>query len=78
MQPYLRIQEVRILKSNKVSIISALLPMTKPEVQLDVSRRVVDYVGSTGLVDSPYLDQQVEYLLRVTGLQLSDLEAEVF
>lgn len=78
MQPYLRIQEVRILKSNKVSIISALLPMTKPEVQLDVSRRVVDYVGSTGFVDSPYLDQQVEYLLRVTGLQLSDLEAEVF
>lgn len=78
MQPYLRKQEVRILKSNKVSIISALLPMTKLEVQLDVSRRVVDYVGSTGLVDSPYLDQQVEYLLRVTGLQLSDLEAEVF
>lgn len=66
------------MKSNKVSIISALLPMTKLEVQLDVSRRVVDYVGSTGLVDSPYLDQQVEYLLRVTGLQLSDLEAEVF
>lgn len=66
------------MKSNKVSIISALLPMTKPEVQLDVSRRVVDYVGSTGLVDSAYLDQQVEYLLRVTGLQLSDLEAEVF
>lgn len=78
MQPYLRKQEVRILKSNKVSIISALLPMTKLEVQLDVSRRVVDYVGSTGLVDSPYLDQQVKYLLRVTGLQLSDLEAEVF